>query len=152
MKTTELVENLVKDKVASLGFSLCDVEFVNEYGNRVLTLFIDKDGGVTIDDCELVSKAVDPILDEADPIEQQYYLSVSSLGLDRPLKQDADFARNLGKDIAIKLYAPRDGKKEFSGALVSFDADSVTVKTDGGELTIARKDVASAKPVVTFAF
>ena len=152
MNTAQKVEQLLKQPVAELGFELCDVEFIKEYGDWVLTLYIDKEGGVNIDDCERVSRAVDPLLDEADPIEQQYYLSVSSLGLDRPLKKDADFARNLGKDIAVKLYAPRDGKKEFSGALVSFDADSVTVKTDGGELTIARKDVASAKPVVTFAF
>ena len=123
MKTTELVESLLKDTVETLGFTLCDVEFQKEYGNWTLTLFIDRDGGVTIDDCEQVSRAVDPILDEADPIAQPYYLSVSSLGLDRPLKRDADYARNLGKELTVRLYAPRDGKKEFLGVLDSFDAE-----------------------------
>ena len=150
MKTTELVELLANATVESMGFSLCDVEFNKEFGNWVLTLFIDKPGGVTIDDCEQVSRAVDPILDEADPIEQQYYLSVSSLGLDRPLKKDADYARNLEKDVSVKLYAPMDGKKEFSGKLVSYDADAFTLLLAGKETRIPRKDAALVKPVVEF--
>ncbi len=94
MKTTETVAALARPAVEELGFTLYDVEFVKEYGNWVLTLYIDRPEGVSIDDCERVSRRVDPILDEADPIGQPYYLSVSSLGLDRPLKKDADFTRN----------------------------------------------------------
>ena len=150
MKTTEIVESLVLDTVQSLGFELCDVEFQKEYGNWVLTLYIDKPGGVTIDDCELVSKAVDPILDEKDPIEQQYYLSVSSLGLDRPLKKDGDYRRNMGNDISVKLYAPFNGKKEYTGRLSAFDDTSLTIETEDGSVCINRKDAASVKPVVTF--
>ena len=150
MKTTELVESLVGATIEGMGFTLCDVEFNKEFGNWVLTLFIDKIGGVTIDDCELVSRAVDPILDEADPIEQQYYLSVSSLGLDRPLKKDADYARNLEKEISVKLYAPMDGKKEFAGKLVQYDADAFTLLLDGKETRFLRKDAALVKPVVAF--
>ena len=150
MKTADTVEALVKDTVASLGYELCDVEFVKEYGNWTLTLYIDKDGGVTIDDCEAVSRAVDPVLDAADPIEQAYYLSVSSLGLDRPLKKDRDFLRQLGKDIEVRLYAPQDGKKEFTGALSAFDADSMTVQTASGERRFLRKDVAMARPKLDF--
>jgi ribosome maturation factor RimP len=116
----------------------------------VLTLYIDKEGGVNIDDCERVSRAVDPLLDEADPIEQAYMLSVSSLGLDRPLKKDADYARNLGKRIEFKLFAPKDGKKEFTGELVSFDETSVVVRLEKGELTLERKAIALARPELIF--
>ena len=111
MKTTETVDAIVRKTVEALGFELCDVEFAKESGNWVLTLFINREGGVTIDDCEAVSHAVDPILDEADPIPQSYYLSVSSLGLDRPLKKAADFQRNLGKQIEVEVYAELENKK-----------------------------------------
>ena len=151
MKTTELVESLLKDTVETLGFTLCDVEFQKEYGNWTLTLFNDRDGGVTIDDCEQVSRAVDPIHDEADPIAQPYYLSVSSLGLDRPLKRDADYARNLGKELTVRLYAPLDGKKEFLGVLDSFDAERFILRTEKGESTeFLRKDAALVKPYIRF--
>ena len=105
---------------------------------------------MTIDDCELVSRTVDPILDEADPIEQQYYLSVSSLGLDRPLKKDADYQRNLGKRIEVKLFAPFNGKKEFKGELVRFDETSLVIRDGETERTLERKAVALARPELTF--
>ena len=151
MKTTELVETLLRDRVAELGFTLCDVEFQKEYGNWTLTLFIDRQGGVTIDDCELVSRAVDPILDEADPIAQPYYLSVSSLGLDRPLKKDADYERNLGKEITVRLYAPLDGRKEYTGTLVAYDEASLTLKLEkGAQIEISRREAALVRPHLRF--
>ncbi|MDO4565391.1 MAG: ribosome maturation factor RimP [Clostridia bacterium] len=151
MKTTEICEQLCRPKVEELGFTLCDVEFQKEYGDWVLTLFIDKDGGVNIDDCELVSRAIEPILDESDPIEQTYFLSVSSLGLDRPLKKDADYQRNLGKLIQVKLYAPINGKKEHIGTLESFDAESFTLKPEKGEaLRLNKKDAALVRPHIVF--
>ena len=150
MNTAQKVEQLLKQPVADLGYELCDVEFIKEYGDWVLTLFIDKDGGVNIDDCERVSRAVDPLLDEADPVEQAYILSVSSLGLDRPLKKDADFARNIGKRIEIKLFAPKDGKKEFKGELAGFDENSIVVRLESGELTLERKAIALARPELIF--
>ena len=150
MNTAQKAEQLLKKTVEELGFELCDVEFVKEYGDWVLTLYIDRPDGVTIDDCERVSKAVDPILDEADPIEQQYFLSVSSLGLDRPLKKDADFQRNIGKRIEIKLFAPLNGKKEFVGELVSYDETSLVVRLDNGEVSLERKAVALARPELVF--
>ena len=150
MNTAQKAEQLLKQTVEELGFELCDVEFAKEYGDWVLTLYIDKPGGVTIDDCERVSKTVDPILDEADPIEQQYYLSVSSLGLDRPLKKDADFQRNLGKRIEIKLFAPFNGKKEWKGELVHFDETSLVLRAENGEMTLERKAVALARPELVF--
>ncbi len=151
MKTTETCEALVKSTVEELGFSLCDVEFKKEYGDWVLTLFIDKEGGVTIDDCERVSRAVEPVLDEADPIEQQYYLSVSSLGLDRPLKKEQDYARSMGKELYVKLYVPRDGKKERIGVLSAYDDDTLTLAmADGTEFTVAKKDAALVRPHIRF--
>ena len=150
MKTTEAVDRIVRKTVEDMGFSLCDVEFQKEYGNWVLTLFIDKPGGVTIDDCEAVSKAVDPVLDEADPIAQAYYLSVSSLGIDRPLKKDADFERNLGKEITARLYAPVDGRKEITGVLQSYSEDSFDLICEKETITVKRKDAALVKPFIRF--
>ena len=150
MNTAQKVELLLKQPVEALGYELCDVDFIKEYGDWVLTLYINKPDGVTIDDCERVSRAVDPMLDETDPIEQAYMLSVSSLGLDRPLKKDADFARNIGKRIEIKLFAPKNGKKEFTGELVGFDENSIVVKLEAGELTLERKALALARPELIF--
>jgi len=150
LNTAQKVEQLLKKPVEELGFDLCDVEFAKEHGDWVLTLFIDRPEGVTIDDCERVSRAVDPLLDQADPIEQAYFLSVSSLGLDRPLKKEADYARNIGKRIEIKLFAPQNGKKEFVGELVSFDDASVVVRLESGELQLERKAIALARPELKF--
>ena len=153
MNTAQKVEQLLKQPVQELGYELCDLEFIKEYGDWVLTLYIDKEGGVTIDDCERVSKTVDPILDEADPIEQQYFLSVSSLGLDRPLKKDADFIRNIGKRIEIKLFAPQNGKKEYVGELVRFSETEVVIRFGAGssdERSFERKAIALARPELVF--
>ena len=157
MKITEAVDQAVRATVEALGFELDEVEYQKEQGNWVLTLYIDAPEGVTLDDCERVSHAVDPILDEADPIPDAYYLSVSSIGLDRPLKKDRDFARNIGNKLDVKLYAPVNKKKEFLGTLVSFDADSFTIAlvekggAAGSKMTIARKDAALVRPHIDFA-
>ena len=157
MKITEAVDQAVRATVEALGFELDEVEYQKEQGNWVLTLYIDAPEGVTLDDCERVSHAVDPILDEADPIPDAYYLSVSSIGLDRPLKKDRDFARNVGNKLDVKLYAPVNKKKEFLGTLVSFDADFFTIAlvekdgAAGNEMTIARKDAALVRPHIDFA-
>ena len=150
MNTAQKVEQILKEPVEALGYELCDVEFIKEYGDWVLTLYINKPDGVTIDDCERVSRAVDPILDEEDPVEQAYFLSVSSLGLDRPLKKDADFDRNIGKRVEIKLFAPKNGKKEFVGELIRYDETNVTVQLDDKEETFERKAIALARPELVF--
>ena len=100
MKTTEICESLCKEKIESMGFELCDVEYQKEYGDWVLTFYIDKPGGVTIDECETVSRAIEPILDEKDPIESEYVLSVSSLGIDRPQTMTARIPANLFEGVA----------------------------------------------------
>lgn len=151
MKTTELVDSLVRSTIAGLGFELDEVEYIKEYGSMVLTLYIDAPEGVSLDDCERVSRAVEPILDEKDPIAEQYYLSVSSIGLDRPLKKDKDYQRNLGQKVQVKLYAPVEKKKEFLGVLTAFDADGFTLEQEKGQtITFLRKDAALVKPWIEF--
>ncbi|MBR0424817.1 MAG: ribosome maturation factor RimP [Clostridia bacterium] len=151
MKTVEICEQLAAPVIARMGFELCDVEFQKEYGDWVLTFYIDREGGVTIDDCEAVSRALDPILDEADPIEQEYVLSVSSLGIDRPLKKDRDYERAMGKEMQVRLYAPLEKKKEWIGELIGFDAETFTIRTEKGEeRTIMKKDCALIRPNIRF--
>ena len=156
MNTAETCEALCRPLVEQLGFSLCDVEFKKEYADWVLTFYIDKQGGVTIDDCETVSRALEPLLDEKDPIDQAYVLSVSSLGIDRPLKKDADYERNLNAELEIRLYSPlRLGagkpKKEFTGTLKAYTAADFTVVTESGEeVTLLRKDAALVRPYIRF--
>lgn len=151
MKATQAVEAIVKKPIEDMGYELYEVEFLKEQGNWVLTVYIDKQGGVDLNDCENVSRMIDPLLDEADPIEQAYYLSVSSVGIDRPIKKDKDFERNIGNIIAVKLYAPLNKKKEYKGTLQSYDADSFTITADGGEeIRFLRKDAASIKPYIEF--
>ncbi len=151
MKTADIVHALVQGTVSDMGYELIDVEFQKEQTDWVLTLYIDSVNGVTIDDCERVSRAVEPVLDEADPIVQSYFLSVSSPGLDRPLKKDRDFERSIGKELTVKLYAPLEKKKEFTGTLKSFDGEAFTLDCkDGKERTFLRKDAANIRPYITF--
>ncbi len=155
MKITEKVAEIVEPKINELGYELYDVEFKKEYGNWELLILIDKEGGVDLDDCEKVSRAVDPILDESDPIEQAYYLTVSSVGIDRPLKLDKDFDRNLGQKIDVKLYALPDdkalgNKKNFVAELVSHNEETFTVRTDKGEFSLAKKAAALIRPHIDF--
>lgn len=150
MKLTDKIFELVEPTVKSLGYELYEVEYQKEFDNWVLTLYIEGPNGVSLDDCELVSNAVDPILDEADPIEQAYYLSVSSLGLDRPLKTDRDYARNVGNVLDVKLYAPLSGKKEFTGTLKGYDKDTFIIELNDADVVIERKKAALIRPHINF--
>lgn len=153
MKTTDTVDALLRPVVEGMGYALEEVEYQKEQGNWVLTLYLTRADGASVDmdDCERVSRAVDLVLDEADPIREPYYLSVSSLGLDRPLKRDRDFQRNLGKRVTAKLYAPLEKKKEYTGVLAAFDGESFTLAlAEGRALTIPRKDAAQVKPYIEF--
>ncbi len=151
MRIADTVQALLQDQVRDLGFELAEVEFQKEQGNWVLTLFIDRPEGIALTDCETVSRAVEPVLDEADPIEQHYYLCVSSLGIDRPLKKDRDFERNMDRMLEVKLYAPIDKKKQFMGRLVAFDELSFTIADEKeGQRRFLKKDVALVRPHITF--
>ena len=146
-KTTEkLLEPILKEH----GFELVDVEFVKEAGNRFLRVYIDKENGITIDDCEIVSRELDLQLDQLDPIKEGYILEVSSPGLDRPLKKEKDFKRSLGKMVEIKLYQALDGSKEFVGLLENYDEETVTMNVEENIVTFNRKDIALIRLAVIF--
>ena len=123
-------EQLIQPLIDANNFDLVDVEFVNEGSDWYLRVYIDKDGGITVDDCELISRAFNEILDREDYISEQYIFEVSSPGLMRPLKKEKDYKRSVGKLIDIKLYKPVDKCKEFTGVLDSYDKDTVTIKMD----------------------
>lgn len=151
MRTVEIVEQIAAEPIKALGYELVDVEFVKEQGDWVLTLYIDKDGGVNIEDCERVSKAVEPLIDEADPISQSYFLSVSSPGLDRPLKNARDYERSIGKTVIVKLYAKQDGEKDYTGELLSYSDEALTMLTkDGNSREFVLKNIAQIKPFIEF--
>lgn len=139
-------EQLLMPVIRENGFELVDVEYVKEAGTRYLRAYIDKEGGITIDDCELVSRAFGELLDSEDFIEDSYVLEVSSPGLGRPLKKEKDFARSIGKDVEVKLFKPlnRENKeKDFFGTLKSYDVTSVTIVQESGEeLTLERSAIA----------
>ncbi len=132
-KITDIVAEMAGPVVAARGCELWDVEFVREAGEWFLRVYIDKEGGVSIDDCEAVSRALDPMLDEADPIEQSYNFEVSSAGVERQLKRPSDFERFMGSYIAVKLYKAEDGAKEYLGYLRGYDNGNVTVETKAGD-------------------
>lgn len=123
-------EQLIQPLIDANNFELVDVEFVKEGSDWYLRVYIDKDGGITVDDCELISSAFNEILDREDYISEQYIFEVSSPGLMRPLKKEKDYKRSVGKLIDIKLYKPVDKCKEFTGVLDSYDKDTVTIKMD----------------------
>ena len=144
------VRTLVEPVISELGYDLVDVEYKREMQGMVLTVFIDRQGGVTLDDCERVSVAVDPLLDDQDLITGSYYLSVSSPGLDRPLKTDMDLNRYLGEPVDIKLYKPVNKCKSFVGILSSFDKDEIRFTVKEQVRTLSRRDIASIKPHIEF--
>ena len=123
-------EQLIQPLIDANNFELVDVEFVKEGSDWYLRVYIDKDGGITVDDCELISRAFNEILDREDYISEQYIFEVRSPGLMRPLKKEKDYKRSVGKLIDIKLYKPVDKCKEFTGVLDSYDKDTVTIKMD----------------------
>lgn len=124
-------------------FELWDVEYVREAGNWYLRAYIDKEGGITVDDCEVISRQLSDWLDKEDFIDDSYIMEVSSPGLGRPLKKDRDFERSIGDEVEIRLYKPRDKQKEFTGLLKSFDAGTVTIETEEGtEITFERPEIA----------
>ena len=123
-------EQLIQPLIDANNFELVDVEYVKEGSDWYLRVYIDKDGGITVDDCELISRAFNEILDREDYISEQYIFEVSSPGLMRPLKKEKDYKRSVGKLIDIKLYKPVDKCKEFTGVLDYYDKDTVTIKMD----------------------
>ena len=150
MKITEIVTEFAKPIVEAAGCSLWDVEYVREGSERYLRLYIDKDGGVDIDDCEKVHRAVDPVLDEKDPIAESYHFEVCSAGLERALKRPSDFQQFMDSPILVKLYRPRNGLKEIPGILRGYEEGRVTVEAGKETITFEKSEVALVRLRVEF--
>lgn len=150
MKITQTVAALAKPIVEARGCSLWDVEYVREGADYILRVAIDKEGGVDIDDCEAISRALDPILDEHDPIPDRYQFEVCSAGLERALKRPEDFARFLGSPVTVKLYRPVNGLKEIPAVLRGYEDGRVTVDTGKETITFEKSQVALVRLRVEF--
>ena len=142
--SAERVYELIKDAVEAEGVRLWDVRFLKEGASWYLRVFIDKPGGIIIDDCTNVSHAIDPIIDEADPIDVSYYLEVCSPGIERELTRSRHYEESLGKQVRLKLYRAYDGKKEITGTLEDVTEENVTLVTEGNALTVERKNISKA--------
>ena len=150
MKVTELVAGFARPVVEQHGCTLWDVEYVREGADYFLRLYIDKEGGVDIADCEAISRAVDPLLDEHDPIQESYHFEVCSAGLERVLKRPGDFEQFLGSPIQIKLYRPRNGLKEIPGVLTGYADGRVTAQCGKETITFEKSEVAQVRLRVEF--
>ena len=138
----ETVADLIRETVLENGCTLWDVEYVKEGADWHLRITIDKPGGVGIDDCERVHRAIDPLIDEADPIETFYYLEVSSPGIEREIRTDAHLLASIGSLCEARLFAAQNGAKAHIGRLTAFDSDTLTLTPDGGEaIVLSRKGV-----------
>ena len=150
MKVTELVAQFAQPVVEAHGCQLWDVEYVREGSDYFLRLYLDKDGGVDITDCEKISRAVDPILDAEDPIAESYHFEVCSAGLERALKRPGDFERFMGSPIMIKLYRPRNGLKELPGILRGYEEGRVTAECGKETITFEKSEIALVRLRVEF--
>ena len=154
MKSTKNVAATVSELIApvadELGYVLWDVEFVKEGARQILRVTIDSNEGINIDDCEKMHRAIDPVLDEADPIECAYYLEVSSPGIERELRTDAHIEACIGEKVEVKLYAPVNGVKSFTGILSAFDDGKVSVTVGESVNSFLRKEIAKIATVFDF--
>ena len=150
MKVTDQVTIFAQPIVEECGCSLWDVEYVREGSERYLRLYIDKEGGVDINDCEKVHRAVDPILDEKDPIAESYHFEVCSAGLERALKRPSDFEQFMGSPILIKLYRPKNGLKEFPAILRGYADGKITAEAGKETITFEKSEVALVRLRVEF--
>ena len=144
-KITETVWQLAEPVGRENGVELWDVEFVKEAGTQYLRVYIDKPEGLCVDDCEAVSRALDPILDEADPIPCSYVFEVASAGIDRELKRPSDFEKFMGSQVEIKLYQALNGRKVYVGELAGYDQGNVTVLVNGKELELKKPMIAQVR-------
>lgn len=143
----ETVREAIEQTVVELGYSIWDITYSKVGADYHLEVTIDRDEGIDINDCERVHRAIDPIIDECDPIEGFYYLDVSSPGLERELKTEAHMSWALGRDVEAKLFAPTDGMKSIGGRLASFDGDSVVIESESGAVQIEREKISKLSTV-----
>ena len=149
-KITEKVFALARPVVENEGCSLWDVDYLREAGTWYLRIYIDKEGGVSIDDCERISRALDPILDEADPIPESYVFEVGYAGAERELKRPSDFEQFLGHEVEVKLYKPLKGRKTYVGTLAAYEDGAVTISAAGEDLRFSAEDTAQVRLHVSF--
>ena len=150
MKIADLVAQFAQPIVEANGCKLWDVEYVREGSERYLRLYIDKEGGIDIEDCEKVHRAVDPVLDEKDPIAESYHFEVCSAGLERALKRPSDFEQFMGSPILVKLYRPRNGLKEIPAILRGYEDGRITVEAGKETITFEKSEVALVRLRVEF--
>lgn len=144
----EKVTTLLEPIITNLGYELYDIEYAKEEKNYFLRIFIDSPKGIDLNDCEKVNDAITDILDEADYIKEQYFLEVSSPGVERILRKDKHLKQNIGKNVNAKLFKKdQNGNKEYKGVLKSFDKDSITLEIDKAEKNIERKSIAQLKTI-----
>ena len=151
-KIATIVETHLSKVIEELGYELYEVEYSKKQNGMNLTVFIfSNDRTINIKDCELIHRTIDPILDELDPTRgESYYLNVSSVGLDKPLKTDKDFKRCLGKEVIVKQFVQKDSKKELVGVITNFDNDNLYLEVDGASSTISRQNIALCKQNIKF--
>ncbi len=149
-KIEDIVAEFAEPIANNHSFELVDVEFIKEGTNWYLRIYIDKPGGITIDDCKIVSEEISDILDEKDPIDQSYFLEVSSPGLDRPLKKDSDFEKFKGELVEVKVYKPIDGRKVFEGELIGLIDNKIIIKIDDENTEFEKDQVAVVRRVIKF--
>ena len=143
----ERVESLLESTINNLGYELYDVEYAKEGKDYFLRIFIDKESGIDLNDCEKVNDGINDLLDKADYIKEQYFLEVSSPGIERILKKDKHLEANIGSLVEIKLFKPIDNKKVLQGILKEFSKDSVVLELEEGDLEIQRKDISVIRTV-----
>ncbi len=149
-KIEEKVESLVKDKIEKIGYELYDVLYVKEGSNKILRIVIDNENGISLDDCEKVNNEIKEIIDEANPIEEQYFLEISSPGIERLLRKDWQLKKFKGAEVNIKLFKKDEkGKKEYVGTLGDVTENTLDVETEGENITIDRKIISQVKTVYT---
>ena len=146
-KIEEKVESLIEEKIYSLGYSLYDVEYVKEGKEFYLRVYIDKETGISLEDCELVSNNITDILDDADYIKDQYFLEVSSPGVERVLKKDKHLQENIGKNVQVKLFKPFNGKKQYDGVLKEFNENEVTLQNSKEIIKLERQNIGQIKTI-----
>lgn len=146
-KIEERVESLIEEKIENLGYNLYDVEYVKEGKDYYLRIYIDKETGISLEDCELVSNNITEVLDEADYIKEQYFLEVSSPGVERVLKKDKHLQNNIGANISIKLFKPFNGKKQYEGILKGFDETNIEIECQEENLKIERQNIGQIKTI-----
>ena len=148
-KLTDKIAEIARPVVEEEGCSLWDVEYVREAGTWYLRVFIDRDGGVSIDDCERVSRRLDPILDEEDPIPDSYVFEVGSAGADRELNRPGDIEQFMGSEVEVKLYRPVDGSKHYTGTLAGYEDGAVSLSTGEKTLRFPKEQVAQVRLYVS---